>query len=476
MKLQKKKCLKIPETQALRLDPKYFIKQVFNYKIALPHYNILTHYEQARETLDLGPRGCGKTLIGNIGYSTWLAANNPNIRILILSDTDKHAIRFLGVTKAALGMDPVIRKYYGALKGDIWTDHELVIATRTDKTLMEATISAMGMYSGAVTSGHYDVIIADDLINFDNSRTEGMRERTDFWFKTTVLPTLLPGGEIRCQGTRYHYNDVWNMVQNELGFDTQIQQAIIEEGTLNERSIWETHMPLHTKIVNGKKIKGLIEIRDGDKQGSGIGTLIFNLQYQNNVDLQKKGDIFQYNWFKFTDNISDNLRIYQGIDLAISKSDTAAFFVVLTLGIDQEGNIYVLDIFRERGISFNSQRETIIKKAEEWKPLRIGIETNAYQEVMAQEVKRLTLLPVLQIHTVKDKTMRAQSRSGLVEGGRVNVKTNMHTFVSELVMMPDGKYKDQFDAFDFALTVSESAQQSPLPAYESLTIAGDYTI
>ena len=476
MKSQKKKCLKILETQALRLDPKYFIKQVFSYKIALPHYNFLKHFEIAQETIDLAPRGCGKTHIGTIGYSTWQVANNPNIRILIVSDTDTHAVRFLSTIKIVLETNPLLRKYYGSLKGSTWTDHEVILNTRTDNTLMEASISAMGMYSGAVTSGHYNIIIADDLINFDNSRTEGMRERSKNWFKTTLLPTLLPGGEVRCLGTRYHYNDLWDCVQNELGFDTQIQQAIIEEGTLNERSIWKTHMPLHTKIVNGKKIKGLIEIRDGDKQGSGIGTLIFNLQYQNNVDLQKKGDIFQYNWFKFTDNIPDKLRIYQGIDLAISKSDTAAFFVVFTLGIDQEGNIYVLDIFRERGISFNSQRETIIKKAEEWKPLRIGIETNAYQEVMAQEVKRLTLLPVLQIHTVKDKTMRAQSRSGLVEGGRVNVKTNMHTFVSELVMMPDGDYKDQFDAFDFALTVSESVQYSPQPAYDSLTIPGDYTI
>ncbi len=266
------------------------------------------------------------------------------------------------------------------------------------------------------------------------------------------------------------------MVETELGYDTQTQAAILNEGTPNERSIWEAHMPLYTKTINGRKVKGLVEIRDGDEHGSGLGTLIFNLQYQNNTDLQKKGDIFRYDWFNFSDETQHKLKVYQGVDLAISKTDTAAFFVILTLGIAQDGNIYVLDIYRKRGVTFNTQQNVIIKKAEEWKPLKIGIETNAYQEVMAQEVKRLTLLPVMQLQTVKDKIMRAQRRSGLVESGRVYVKPAMHAFVSELVMMPDSKYKDQFDAFDFALTVAETKRVVPSPSFAPLKLDVNLTI
>ena len=181
----------IPEPLLLKVSPAYFIKTIFGYRIDEPHWNILKHYEQSQQTLDLAPRGCGKTRIGNIGYSAWKAVNNPNVRILIVSDTDTHAVRFLNTTKAVLESHPKIRQYYGDLKGDKWTDHEIVLKTRTDKTLTEATISAMGMYSGAVTTGHYEVIIADDLINFENSRTEGQRERAKEWFKTTLVPTLL---------------------------------------------------------------------------------------------------------------------------------------------------------------------------------------------------------------------------------------------------------------------------------------------
>jgi len=444
----------IPETELLENSPAYFIKTIFGYRIDEPHWNILKHYEQAQETLDLAPRGCGKTRIGNIGYVAWQAANNPNIRILIVSDTDTHAVRFLGTIKAVLESHPLIRQYYGNLKGDKWTDHEITLKTRTDKTLTEATISAMGMYSGAVTTGHYDIIIADDLINFDNSRTEGQRERSKEWVKTTMLPTLLPGGEIHCLGTRYHYSELWDCAQNELGYDTQIQCAIINEGLEDEHSLWEWHMPLRTKIVNGRKIKGLMEIRDGDENSSGIGSLIFNLQYQNNVELLKKGRIFLYDWFQFYESIPPDLKIFQGVDLSISEKETADYFVIVTVGIDNNMNIYVLDIFRERGISFNAQMETIKKKAKEWDPIRIGIEANAYQKALPQELIRTTSLPIKPLTTIRDKVIRAQKRSGIVENGKVFIRKEMHLFIDELVLFPDALHDDQFDGFDFALDVA----------------------
>ena len=188
--------MKIAEEQYLRDSPELFIKRIFGYRLAPLHTAILEQYRTHQETLYLAPRGSGKTRIGNIGYSAWKAVNNPNIRILILSDTDTHATRFLGTVKTVFETHPLLKQYYGTLRGDKWTDHEIVLKTRTDNAITEATISAMGMYSGAVTTGHYDIIIPDDLINFDNTRTEGQRERAKDWFMTTMLPTLLPGGEI----------------------------------------------------------------------------------------------------------------------------------------------------------------------------------------------------------------------------------------------------------------------------------------
>jgi predicted phage terminase large subunit-like protein len=435
---------KAPEPQLLRDYPYYFIDSIFGYVIAEPHWAILTHYKQHQQTLDLAPRGCGKTRIGDIGYAAWKAVNNPNIRILIVSDTDTHAVRFLGTIKAVLESHPILKQYYGELRGNKWTDHEIVLKTRTDKTLTEATISAMGMYSGAVTTGHYSVIIADDLINFDNSRTEGQRERSKDWFKTTLLPTILPGGEIHCLGTRYHYSDLWDMVQNEFGYHTQVQKAIKDDGL----SIWEKHMPLNDRIDDGRKTEGLESIKQT------LGSVIFALQYQNDTQLLKEGNVFQYDWFQYYDTIPAGLRIFQGVDPAISQKDTADFFALVTVGID-EGNIYVLDIIRER-LTFDQQIQMIKRKHNEWQPLIVGIEKVAYQEALIQHVREeYPEIRVKEIQTIRDKVSRAYNRSGLFENGRIFVRRDMHLFIDELVLFPDAQHDDQFDAFDFALSVAD---------------------
>jgi predicted phage terminase large subunit-like protein len=477
--------IKVPKTapkrELLVASPSYFIKEVYGYIIAPHHFNILEHFNKSQTTLDLAPRGSGKSRVGNIGYASWCVCNQPNARLLVLSDTDGHAVRFLSTIKNVLGTSPIIEEFYGKIQGEQWTDHQITTSLRTDRSITEASITALGMYSGAVTSGHYSHIFADDLNNFANTRTQGMRERGKTWWKTTVLPTLLPGGEIRGLGTRYHYDDLYKTFTKELGYDTQVQAAIIDPGTPKERSIWEAFMPLHSRVINGVLVKGLIEIRDGTLGGtdSGIGSLIFGLQYQNDTALQESGVIFRYDWFNFYDELPPGLRVYQGVDLAISKKDTADFFVILTLGIDNLGNVYILDIYKKRGVSFNDQRNLVIKKAEEWKPLRIGIETNAYQAVLAEEVKRITLLPIIELPTSKDKVLRAQMRSGLVESGRVYVRHNMHDFVSELTMFDaDAEHDDQFDAFDFGLTVAENGVVEVIPSnyyVPEFDTPGEYT-
>jgi phage terminase large subunit-like protein len=454
----------VTEEQLLRESPSYFIKNVFDYKIAPHHFNILEHFKTLPLTLDLAPRGCGKSRISTIGYTAWIICNDPNARVLILSDVDAHAVRFLNTIKSVLETSPIIETYYGKIQGAQWSDHQITTSLRKDKSISEASVTALGHLSGAVTSGHYSHIFVDDIATFDNTRTVGMRARSKNFFKTTVLPTLLPGGAIRVAGTRYHFNDIYDMFIKELGFDLQNQVAILDIGTPKERSIWEAFMPLHTRIINGRTVKGLIEIRDGEPGGtdSGIGSLIFNLQYMNSCELQESGIIFLYDWFNFFDLRPTGLRVYQGVDLAISKLNTADFFVILTLGIDNAGNVFILDIYRKRNVSFNEQVKLVLKKAEEWKPVKIGIETNVYQAALAQEVERLSLLPVIELPTSKDKTLRAQMRSGLVESGRVYVEPGMHDFIAELVLMPDGENDDMFDAFDLALTVAEGKSEEAI--------------
>lgn len=464
----------------LRNSCRYFITSVFGYVIEQHHENILYHAESYTQSLDLAPRGSGKSRIITIGYAAWRALIDPNIRILIVSDTDDHAVRFLGTIKTALKHHPLIKQHFGNLAGEKWTDHQIEVLGRT-KILTEATITAHGAYSGAVTSGHYDIIICDDLVNFENSRTEGSRIRMLEWFKQTLLPTLIPGGELHVIGTRYHFLDLYQNMIDDLGYDTQIQQAIMRDEEGNERSIWESYMPLENRIhpVTGKITEGLKTIQEN------LGGVIFNLQYQNDAELMKKGNIFEYDWFRWyetetVDNTTyvirpdggripmDRLIIYAGVDPSIGENDQSDFFAVCVIGVDKiMRDIYVLDITKAR-LSYDGRGRIIESKYLMWHPFVIGIEDVAFQKEFCQRIRKTyPYIRVREIKTTKDKVSRAYHRSGLVQNGKVFVKKGMADFVEELCIMPEGAHDDQFDAFDFAVAVSDTAggesKQTPIP-------------
>jgi len=460
---------------------RYFINTIFNYLIEPHHDNILAHAESCTQSLDLAPRGSGKSRIITIGYVAWRAATNPDIRVLIVSDTDDHAVRFLGTIKNALHHHPLIKQHFGNLAGDKWTDHQIEVVGRT-KILTEATITAQGAYSGAVTSGHYDIIICDDLVNFENSRTEGSRVRMLEWFKQTLLPTLIPGGELHIIGTRYHFLDLYQVMIDELKYDCQIQQAIMRDEAGTESSIWEKYMPISDRVdpATGKLTQGLRTI-----QGN-LGSVIFNLQYQNDAELMKKGNIFEYDWFKWYETetredgktyllrqdgqtvCTDRLTIYAGVDPSIGEGDQSDFFAVCVIGLDRlNKDIYVLDIVKSR-LSYEGRGRVIDTKYQMWHPQITGIEDVAFQKEFCQRIRKTyPYIRVKEIKTTKDKVSRAYGRSGLVQNGKVFVKKGMADFVEELCIMPEGAHDDQFDAFDFAIYVSESAdggtKKTPIP-------------
>lgn len=424
------------------------------------HKKIIKHKSRGTHTMDLAPRGFGKSTVGDVDFCITKILRDPNIRIMIGSKTQGQAEAFLKEIRTHFESNVDLIRVFGDLRGAKWTDKEFTVASRT-VIKKEATVTALGA-SGAVVSKHFDIIVADDMVGFENARTESQRTKLREWFYSALAPTLEPHGELHVLGTRYHPSDLYQDFIESGNYSVQVQQAIRGGGDEEERSLWEDKFSLET----------LRKIRKES------GNIIFGMQYQNNVELAK-GDIFKAEYFKYYDgyelkedqtawvNLRDDetgkvskrsVKVYFGIDLAISQSNSADYFVLFVIGIDQEGNIYCLDYFRGR-LTFDQQFNKIIEYSQKFPMVeRIGIETVAYQLAMAQELRRSTHLPIINIKTKKDKVSRAFRRSALFENGKVYLRENMQSFEDELLLMSrdgDHDHDDLFDGFDFAVTVQE---------------------
>lgn len=409
-----------------------------------------------RWNLTLAPRGFGKSTCLNISRCILEILKNPNIRILIASKTDTNAVAFLSEIKQKL-QRKALTDIFGPQQGSPWNDGNIRVATRTSDN-KEDTIETIGI-GGALASKHYDLIIADDLIDEANSMTEGQREKILTWFLKVLDPTLEPHGEMSIIGTRYNPEDLYGYLivnvlhsKGEGGRIRRHYQVLpsllkikgVGRGTRESKrytSLWPEKCSVEF-LLKKRRI---------------LGTIIFNTQYQNDVEAMK-GKIFKIDWFKYFSLQSINLselKIFQGIDLAIKQSESADKFAHVTIGIHpRTKNIYVLDYFNEV-THYNDQKRVTKEMFYKYDPIRVAVEANGYQQAFLQDINtddELASIRTTPLFTEKDKTTRAWKLSAYFERGQVFFREGMNEFVEHLLQFPHGRYKDLFDALDNAIS------------------------
>lgn len=430
------------------------------------HKSIISNISGSKSTLDLAPRGFGKSTVGDVDYCIINILRDPNIRIMIGSKTQTQAEAFLKEVRSHFEQNVDLIRIFGDWrkgKDNVWNDREFTVNKRT-VIKKEATLTALGA-SGAVISKHFDIIIGDDLVGLENARTERQRANLKEWFYSSLFPTLEPDGEIHILGTRYNPLDLYEDLIKSGSYVVNIQRAI---NVLNgeERSLWEEKFTLER----------LKQIR------ADSGKIIFNMQYQNDTELAK-GKIFKAKYFRYYEEYKLDydfqtakvriktaegidqwikVRVYFGCDLAISEKETDNndYFVCMVVGVDDEKNVYVLEYVKER-LTFNTQLNTIISYGRDKYPMveRIGVEANAYQKALSQELRRLSLLPIININTSKDKVTRAMRRSANFENGKVFFREGMDDLEECLLLFPEVDHDDLFDALDFAMNMADGANE-----------------
>lgn len=431
------------------------------------HLSIISNIAGNASSMDLAPRGFGKSTVGDVDFCITRILRDPDVRIMIGSKTQSQAEAFLKEVRTHFEQNPNILRIFGDWKTsreNVWNDKEFTV-NRRKVIKKEATLTALGA-SGAVVSKHFDVIIGDDLVGFENARTEAQRAKLKEWFYSSLFPTLEPDGDIHILGTRYSPLDLYEDLIRSRNYRVNIQRAInLVDG--REVSLWEDKFTLAR----------LSKIREES------GLIIFGMQYQNDTELAK-GKIFKYKYFRHFEEyevdydlnrvrvkmLDENgvpywvpVRIYFGADLALSEKETENndYFCLTVIGVDAQKNVYVLDYLKER-LTFNAQLNAILDYGRNKFPMveRIGVETNQYQKSLAQELRRLSLLPVVNINTSKDKVTRAMRRSPLFENGKVYFRIGMEDLEECLLLFPDVDHDDLFDGLDHALCVADQGNSA----------------
>ncbi len=293
-------------------------------------------YDEAKLTQDqrklllLGPRKHGKTE-SVITFCLRTVARDRNVRILIVSNKEGNAKKRLKRIKRLLGKKKITNDWCSGDPNEglgpfrdrdsQWTSTAIEVIRESDA--IDPTIEVVGI-GGAITGGHFDVIIFDDVEDPKRVKTAAARKETRDWYEGTVVPMLEPDGFMLVIGTRKHYRDLYAHMMDDLSFETIHDRAFVSEPDLVR--------PIH-EVRGGRRVMVSVEWEGGEalwprsnigpqSQKRGMGYLVrVKMSYQdpklfarewNNDVMPDEDRLFKGAWFQAGMELGRGLSLYTG--------------------------------------------------------------------------------------------------------------------------------------------------------------------
>lgn len=432
---------------------------------------------------DFWPRDHGKSEIFCIAYPLRRICEDPNVRILIVQKTATEAEKTLQVIKTELESNAGLKGYYAAhwvatvgvrdisnamgvveregRREGAWQQRRIYV--KRSRRGKDPTVEAVGV-GGAITGGHFDVIILDDVEDDENTRTADRLRWLHSWFGGTILQLREPHTKTVVVGTlKTAGKDLYNSVLGNPMWDCQVVSALlnrtideidyapvwdeagkrivdVEVRTEGVRTLWPAKWPITALLL--------------DMLASNVRSIW--IREKTNDLRAMAGKVFRRSWFRYYERNETPLafeRIIQVWDTAYDEDEDADWSVCITLGLF-EGHVYVLDVFRER-LAFHRLIPAVRAQYKRWRPERVLIEQKASGKSAFQVLQAETTLPVVEVSPGgKDKVSRARPVTVYLETGRVLFLAGaawLDVFENELVLFPEGANDDQVDVLVYGL-------------------------
>ncbi len=342
-------------------------------------------------------------------WCAWYVTRNPATSILYISATAELAEKQLYDIKNIL-TSPIYSRYFPDMvnpeegQREKWAVSKIAVdhPQRRLESIRDWTVATAGLTTNT-TGWHADVTVYDDIVVPDNAYTEDGRRRVAN-AASQVTSIRNAGGFTKACGTRYHPSDIYHIWKNQKMnvYDEETQEQV------DEKEVWD--IKEYPVEVNGVFLWPRTVRADGKAFGFNINVLArikaeyeditqYFAQYYNDPNdpgsERISRDKFQYYDQKFIkrNNNGDwfykdkKLNVYASIDFAFSMAKRADYSSIVVIGIDHDGDIYILDIERFRADKTLEYFRKVVELHSRWEFKKMRAETTVAQQIIVNDLK-----------------------------------------------------------------------------------------
>lgn len=221
----------LPSGDRFAIDYATFSKEFLNAEV-FPHHQCWVDVLEGREPswqhesivyekgsdkrllINVPPEHAKSTVL-TVGYPTYRICMDPNVRVVVVSQTQTRAKEFLYSIKQRLTQEPwaKLQQVYGPAEGfqataDQWTQDRIYLERSSGEK--DPTVQALGL-GQQIYGTRADIIILDDVVGTTNAHEW---EKQLAWLQKMVITRLGKNGVLIIAGTRVASNDLYKELMN----------------------------------------------------------------------------------------------------------------------------------------------------------------------------------------------------------------------------------------------------------------------
>lgn len=415
-------------------------------------------------TMWLIPRSHLKTSLWTVAGTLHMLVNNPDLRVLVVSARWDNAVDIISEIRSVIETNDMFRLLFPEFCPD---KAEKSIQKRMRQTTARLDLpcskwvgrkegSVMCTSTGASMVGkHYDVMVFDDAVNDENTATKELRNKNWNWFQNMLQIRDNLTSPVKVVGTRWHYDDWYGrIIRNE----ERIRKEQEEEGAEVKPLYKLFRLSCYTKDESGNQVAIWPERFNKpalDDLKRELSAYIFSCQYLNDPVPEEDATFRRENIRRAPSiTIPENAYHFIAVDLADEESTSGDYCVATVAAFDDSGAMYARDMVRSRDIQVLGFAEHIWRLVQKYRPLRVGVETTAFQRVIYRHYKHEAMkngwnIPWVEIKRGKQsKFQRILGLQPRVERGDFYVVDGFPQYEAleeEMVQFPKGVHDDILD-------------------------------
>lgn len=402
------------------------------------------------------PRGSAKSSVISCILPIWCACYSKNKYMLLVSDTASQAEDFLLDIKMELENNLLLARDFPQVtgKGFIWRSDEIITKNYVRIKVFGTGSKIRGRKMGA---DRPSLVIIDDMENSEIVRSRATREFIRYeWFNKDLL--FLGGkGEVTdflVVGTIIGSTSLLNALMSPAEYPDWTSKKFKAVKQFSTSDLWGKWGEIYKNRFDTDRIDSarrfFLEHSEEMLEGTEIlwpegetyyDLMVMRLSNPSGFESEQQNEprdiskiLVTRDELTFADFSKDqemlqilnnfNTSRFGALDPSLGKTSHADFSCIITLAKDSvTGLVLVEDIFLKR-IAVSQQVEAILAHHERFMYSKFAIETNLFQIVIAETLRKESLqrgyyVPIVQIQNYRDKLLRIEGLIPFLKDGTI---------------------------------------------------------